>query len=123
MSESIEPGILPVCDVLNMLPGVNTKYSCEGHTVFLMRPYVMFTDPQDVALQIHRALGKGRGKDRSLKYCWWIVMHFQDDGSISYCLEPNDRRVTARHEWLFPLWWRRSMNSELIRLARLIQNA
>jgi hypothetical protein len=81
----------------------------------------MFAAPQDIALRIHLSLGVGRGADVSLKYRWCLSAHIQDDGSTSYCLHPNDYRITGRTSWLFPKWWRRSMNNELIRLARVIQ--
>lgn len=122
-NSNIEPGILPVCDALNSIPGVNTIYSCEGHAAYLKRPYVMFTAPQELALRIHRSLGLGVGHDLSLKYCWWLRAHFQDDGSITYCLEPNDYRITGRYRFTFPAWWRNSMNRELLRLAQVIKKA
>jgi hypothetical protein len=119
--DCIEPGILPVCDALNAIPGVCTKYSCEGHTVILKRPYVMFTAPEGIALKLHRSLGIGRGIDKTLKYNWCITAHFQDDGSTSYCLQPNDYRLLGKSWWPFPKWWRRSMDSELIGLASVLQ--
>lgn len=123
IEEDIEQGIRPVCDALNAIPGVSTKYSCEGHPVYLKRPYVVFAASQELAFRIDRSLGRGRGYNRSLKYCWWITALFQDDGTLSYCLEPNDVRVTGKYSWPFPGWWRRSMNRELIRLARVIEKA
>ena len=30
LSAPIEPGILPVCEVLNAIPGIQTLWSCEG---------------------------------------------------------------------------------------------
>lgn len=40
---TIEPGIQPVVDALNAIPGVQTLWSCHGHPMLVPRnPFVSF---------------------------------------------------------------------------------
>lgn len=116
---NIEPGIRPVCDVLNSIPGVVTAYSCEGHWVGNRSPFVMFDAPNVVAFRIHCLLEHGHGDGR-LTLCWWLQARFLDDGSMRYIIETNDYRI-ASDSWRPSRWslWR-SMNSELRCLADLL---
>ena len=119
MSFEIENGIRPVCDALNFFPEVATTHSCEGHPEIPLRPYVSFRASAAFAFRLHRQLGLGHG-DGSLKFCWWLVAHFDDDGSMVYVLEPNDIRIPGRRWFLFRMWGRKSMDRELKQLAALI---
>lgn len=110
---SIEPGIRPLCDALNAIDGVKTRWSCEGHSGwqtlswsrfgFRERPYVVFTAPEAVALEIQKVVWKGQMADM-LKLTWWITGNFAPltdyrDGDWQWCLEPNDYRVTETAFW------------------------
>ena len=68
LSTPIEPGILPVCEVLNAIPGIQTLWSCEGHPERQSPPYVTFIAPQEIAFQVDQLLSPGRGNE-TLKYC------------------------------------------------------
>jgi hypothetical protein len=120
----IEPGIRPVCDALNSIPGVVTAYSCEGHWIDGRHPFVIFDAPGDVALRIHRLIGHGYGDGR-LKVCWWLQGRFQDDGSMRYIIEPNDYRISRCGGSWWPSRWLLwvSMGGELKRLAAILNLA
>lgn len=118
----IEPGIRPVCDVLNSMLGVATVYSCEGHWMRGCAPFVMFDAPNEVALRIHRILDSGGGHgDGSLSFCWRLHASFQDDGALRYILEPFDVRLPPHKPNVFTQWkvWSQ-MDAELNRLANLL---
>ncbi len=121
LSAPIEPGILPVCDVLNSIPDTHTLWSCEGHPERPSRPYVTFIAPQKTAFKVHQLLSPG-GLNGSLEYCWWVMASFRDDGSLQYTIEPNDYRILERHWLPFRRWTNVSMNQELLRLARLLEH-
>jgi hypothetical protein len=114
----IEPGIRPLCDALNAIPGVSTVYSCEGHWQRGYQPFVMFDAPNDIALRIHRLLGCGDGGDDghgTLGICWWLQARFNNEGTLRYILEPNDRKLNNGSWWA---WFK--LNNELKLLASLI---
>lgn len=120
----IEPGIRPVCDALNAIPGVVTLWSCEGHPYRTTPPYVTFTAPQKTAFRIQQQLDHGI-RNGQLQYCWWVVATFQDDGSLKFTIEPNDYRLrasTPRLLLLFqiPAWSNSSMQRELQQMAALL---
>lgn len=119
--DPIEPGIQPVCDALNSIQCVHTLWSCEGHPERPSRPYVTFIGPQETAFKIHQLLGPENG-DKGLKYCWWLVAGFRDDGSMQYTIEPNDYRILEPHRLPFIRRWRKTdMELELLRLAQLLR--
>jgi hypothetical protein len=119
----IDPGIKPVCDVLNAITGVQTFWSCEGHPERPMRPYVCFTAPTETAFKLDRLIGNGRG-DGTLKFNWWLKAHFEADGSFRYVVEPNDYRIVGENSNWFRLfssrkWDKGVMDKELQKLAEL----
>ena len=120
LSAPIEPGILPVCEVLNAIPGIQTLWSCEGHPERQSPPYVTFIGSQETAFQIDQLLSPRWGNG-TLKYCWQVVANFRDDGSLQYTIEPNDQRLVRRHCLPIRRWSKASMNQELLRLAELIE--
>lgn len=115
MDTLIEPGIRPVCDVLNRLDDVRTLWSCEGHPFRTSRPYVVFEAPEQVAFQLHQMIHP-ESVDASLEYCWWLTANFRPDGRLQWCLEPNCHISRLRY---LP-FVRRKVDSELVRLAALI---
>ncbi len=126
----IEPGILPVCDALNAIQGIETLFSCEGHPSRpWIAPYVMFRASISDAFKIHKSLSYGHGIHWQLKFCWQLIAAFYEDGTLKYTLKPNDVRFCYPdlrfRFFLFPSWriaWRRSeMDEELIRLSSLIR--
>lgn len=122
-SNYIEPGIRPVCDVLNAIPGVRTVYSCEGHINGVSQPYVMFEAPVDVALKIHNMLGIGGHADGTLIFYWWIYHRFhENEGKVRYILEPLDFRIPLS-PWSIKSWLLRlKIKDELKQLAKLIRH-
>lgn len=115
----IEPGILPVCGVLNSLPAVHTLWSCEGHPHRPTNPYVVFIASQELAFSISNLLELDPGVT-NLKYNWRLIASFRFDGSLQYVIEPSDVRLLDRGFRLFRLYGRKSMNVELLHLAKLL---
>jgi hypothetical protein len=118
----IEPGIRPLCDALNALPGVHTLWSCEGHPEDASRPYATFIADAATAFKVHGAIGPDSGK-RGLTFCWYLVASFRDDGTMQYTIEPNDYRVskgTWQRWWSSRRWDQRLMENDLSRLAVLV---
>jgi len=124
---TIEPGIRPVCDALNAIPGVQTIYSCEGHPNRHgpSTPFVIFLAPQGVAFRLWQIVQDGilSGK---LFYSWWLRADFREDGTMQYKIESNDGRLSLpeRTKWLGNLryvpWKRNDMDAEMLRMAGLI---
>ena len=120
----IEPGIRPVCDALNAIPGVKTEWSCEGHTGGTKGPtgpFVIFTAPVSTAFEVHRLLEQWIGDD-SLQFVWQLTANFQDNGTTQYIIKNNDYRVPGGRYSLFRKWNRRSMDAELIHMAQLLKS-
>jgi len=125
----IEPGIQPVCDALNAIPGVQTIYSCEGHPNRHgpSTPFVIFLAPQDIAFRLWQIVHYG-GLRGELRYSWWLRADFLEDGAMQYKIESNDGRLTlpARTKWLGNLryvpWTRNDMDAEMLRMAGLLAN-
>lgn len=117
----IEPGVQPVCDVLNAIPDVHTLWSCEGHPEVPSRPYVTFIGPQDFAFRLSQLLERGNG----LGYAWALRATFRSDASLQYTVEPNDFRILGRgYRWWSRLQWSpQVMRKELELLAGLIRRA
>lgn len=118
----IEPGVKPLCDALNALPGVHTLWSCEGHPRHASRPYVTFIAPADTAFAVHQAIGKDH-EAVGLHFSWNMVATFRDDGTMQYTIEPNDYRVSQgswRRWWSSRRWDHRTMAADLARMAALI---
>lgn len=119
----IEPGIRPVCDALNTIPGIITLWSCEGHS-WTRPPFVTFKASIDVAFKIHKLLGYGHGDGR-LKYCWWVRANFLEDGTLQFTLLPNDWRFTEDYRRglsgrILSFIFRKFINQELYQLASLL---
>lgn len=121
----IEPGVKPLCEALNALPGVHTVWSCEGHPEDGSRPYATFIGPGETAFAIHRAVGPDSNA-AGLHFCWKLIANFRDDGTLQYTIEPNDYRVLGETwaGWLFlrRRWDKRVMANDLSRLAALVRN-
>lgn len=120
----IEAGILPVCDVLNALPGVYTLWSCEGHPEIQMRPYVTFIATQETAFKLDGLLRSSH--QFGLHYRWGVTANFRMDGSLQYTIGPNDYRLEARSSrwwWQGYQWNLRVMKRELKRLASALAQA
>lgn len=118
----IEPGIKPVCDALNALPGVFTLWSCEGHPEHASRPFVTFIADEATAFKVHCAIGPDND-EFGLHFCWWLLASFRDDGTMQYTIEPNDNRVskgTWQRWWSSRRWDHRVMEKDLSRLATLV---
>jgi hypothetical protein len=116
---SIEPGVQPLCDALNALPGVSTLWSCEGHPDRPSRPYVIFSAPESIAFSLHQKLERGADVD-ALEFSWWLKAHFDAAGAMQYTIEPNDYRIPG-DPWPFRRKWnRKGMDQELKRLANLV---
>lgn len=121
----IEPGVRPLCDALNALPGVHTLWSCQGHPEDGSRPYATFIAPAETAFAISRAIGPDN-QDLGLHFYWNLTATFRDDGTLQYTIEPNDYRVTQPRwgGWLFArrLWDMQTMVRDLSGLAGLVRN-
>ena len=120
---AIEPGVRPVCDVLNAMPDVRTVYSCEGHPRAFVpsKPFVMFKAPAELAFGIHCMLAYGHG-DGSLNFCWRLLAQFDDDSSMTYTLTTSDVRVSEKRWRPFQEWTTKAMNLDLLQLASLLRN-
>ncbi len=122
----IEAGVKPLCEALNLIPGTRTLWSCHGHLDWPSRPYVTFEAPQDTAFKIHGLLGDGKSSGVLrcfLKYNWWLVANFRDDGSMQYTIEPNDYHFDCVQFsfWWRPTWKRWQVDDDLRWLALLIE--
>lgn len=118
----IEPGIKPLCDALNGLPGVHTLWSCEGHPSDGADPYVVFVANQAIAFKVDSAIAAGREKT-GLHFVWWTTANFREDGSLQYTIRAEDYRVKKTpfwHFWPLPRWNQRAMVKDLARLAELV---
>jgi hypothetical protein len=113
----IEPGIQPVCAALNRIPGVATRWSCEGHPDGIRTPYVTFVAAEEFARQVNFLLAHGHGPDDSLKRYWSLSGSFDPDGELQWTLRAAPGQYI---HWPFRFWWRRKMNTELQRLANLL---
>lgn len=118
---SIEPGIQPVCDVLNSMDDVYTLWSCEGHADLPMLPYVVFIAPQPIAFKAYLLLSPSGGA-ASLKYNWSLYANFRNDGSLQYIIKLEDYRINnSSYRWWSSQHWKKSeMDVELVRLATLL---
>jgi len=121
----IEPGVKPLCDALNSLPGVHTLWSCEGHPEDGSRPYATFIGPAEAAFAISHTIGTD-SQAAGLHFSWNLTATFRDDGTLQYTIEPNDYRVMRQTwaEWLFARrrWSKQIMANDLSGLAGLIRN-
>jgi hypothetical protein len=74
---NIEPGIRPLVDALNAIPGVKTIGSCEGHVRWpgwlYKVPYVYFQAPNDVAEHIANFLRQDMATRRPHMRQAWII--------------------------------------------------
>ena len=74
---NIEPGIRPLVDALNAIPGVKTIGSCEGHVRWpgwlYKVPYVYFQAPSDVAEHIANFLRQDMATRRPHMRQAWII--------------------------------------------------
>lgn len=118
----IEPGIRPVCDVLNAVTDMRTVYSCEGHPRAFVpkKPFVMFKATAELAFGIHRMLAHGHG-DGSLNFCWRLLAQFDDDASMTYTLTTGDVRVSDTRWRPFQEWTAKAMNRDLLQLSSLLR--
>lgn len=118
-ADPIEPGVRPLCDALNTLPGVQTLWSCEGHPERPTRPYVTFLSSRETAFALHLALVSGAAS-AGLEFNWWLTAHFDDTGRMRFTIEPNDYRIPGK-PWPFPRRWnRQGIDRDLQRLADLV---
>lgn len=122
--ELIEKGILPVCEVLNAIPGVSTVYSCEGHPRRPSPPYVSFKSGNEFALKVHKLLDTGSAGGK-LKFLWMLTAAFDKDDEFMFTIESNDVRVLREPIKLFPFfstarWDQNVMKRELLTLSDLL---
>ncbi len=117
----IEPGVQPICDVLNQIPHVETLWSCHGHPERRSRPFVIFAAPVATSFRLHRLLVQGAAQN-ILQFNWWMVANFNDEGDLQYTIEPNDYRIPGRR-WPWRQWNRKSIDKDLARLAELLASA
>lgn len=119
----IEPGVKPLCDALNALPGVFTLWSCQGHPVWASEPYVTFIADDTTAFKVHQSIGPDHDQ-LGLHFNWWLFASFRDDGTMQYTIEPNDYRVSKgrwQRWWSLFHWNHRRMLNDLARLAEIVQ--
>ena len=112
----IEAGILPVCDALNEIEGVQTAWSCEGHFRRPASPFVIFHAPEKFVrtLQIELDLRTASGE---LSYPWWIRGNFID-GVLQWQLEANRK---FSHLDFLPVYRKHFIGREILRLAAAIR--
>lgn len=135
-STKIEPGIRPLVDALNAIPGVETIGSCEGHIrwtgVFTKRPYVYFRAPNRLAEHIATFLHQDMaGRRPHLEQPWQIQGLFHPELGLCFHLMAEQpmrlilRRLRHQHSLRADLQgetWRDIENlAGVIRLYEFVQ--
>jgi hypothetical protein len=119
----IEPGIAPLCDAINHIPGVHTLWSCEGHPRDGTRPYVVFEAPHDFSFALHQQLSGANAFRKTLRFNWRIMANFQESGRLQWILEIDDVRIRppnlvgvliGRNHWS-----RAQADADIIKIANL----
>lgn len=120
----IEPGIKPLCDALNALPGTKTVWSCEGHpSKFggIYVPYVVFKTDEDTARKIDKEIAN---RHHGLQFLWMLSGYFDPHGQWHYKIESNDIAI-LRHGFIKKTGWiarwnAREMYEEVRLMAKIV---
>lgn len=119
----VEPGIFPLCEALNACAEIKTQYSCEGHPLAGMPPYVVFSTDLHHARKLQLEMDTGHLRER-LKYCWQITGYFENTTNWLYCISANDIRLTRPpHFGIIPRWRRSEMDVELLTMTNIVEVA
>lgn len=123
----VEPGIEPLVDAINAIPGAQVIYSCEGHITTLFgasampRPFVIFKADQEVARAINCHVFQSWA-DPNVRAYWDMEARFRrEDGNLQWSLHCTVQRGMLGF-LPFPRWvTRRQINDEIAAFAARIR--
>ena len=121
MSQEIEPNIKPLCDALNRIESVRTRYSCQGHFWRGLPPYVSFEADTDVAAELEKELrADSISYSRKLRTLWEVAGYF--DGEFRLCFElsaPSYHKRTG--ERFCSLFTEKALKPEFNALTEMVE--
>lgn len=124
--EEIDPAVMPLVNSMNMVEGISTVASCEGHW-HGKPPYIYFWAPVHVAALIEKRLREDAMSERpTLVGNWRLEGLFDVDYRLAFCLHAPSYHQAALS--MFGAFWyfgvhRRRLNRELLMLTQLVEQA
>lgn len=111
----VEPGIRPVCEALNAIPGVATIYSCHGHRG--SNPFVLFYAPLETAHRLFVGLERAWMTEQIADQ-WLMTADLYAYPDLRFMITPNRRDDRLWFPWIS----RRRCKRELWSLAAVIRD-